>query len=197
MLAFPLLFVHTGRPPTQCAFRSPGEGRHALTSNSTLSVTLSLKLYHYLTCPSTVYAVYRKTLWFCHTISVVNLPLPSSRRRPETHRSPHSPKAPCRGLDVAPLSLPVASPPRDTREGPDDGRPGLPSLRVPVIFSSKLYHHSEPQSTIFGQIYTGSFFQRVTIHPSSRLAHIRSGEYCSPYMPVASNARRYGGSSQG
>ena len=33
----------------------------------------------------------------------------------------------------------------------------------------------------------------VTIHPLSRLVHIRTGEQCSPYMPVASTARRYGG----
>ena len=35
---------------------------------------------------------------------------------------------------------------------------------------------------------------RVTIQPSSRLARIRTGEQCSPYRPVASTVRRYGGS---
>ncbi len=34
----------------------------------------------------------------------------------------------------------------------------------------------------------------VTIHPSSRLARIRTGVQCSPYRPVASTARRHGGS---
>jgi hypothetical protein len=34
----------------------------------------------------------------------------------------------------------------------------------------------------------------ITVHPSSRLARIRSGEQCSPYMFVASTARRHGGS---
>ena len=38
-------------------------------------------------------------------------------------------------------------------------RPGPTFTSVPVIFSSKLYHHFEAQSTIFGQMYTGSFFQ--------------------------------------
>ena len=34
----------------------------------------------------------------------------------------------------------------------------------------------------------------VTIHPSSRLARIRTGEQCSPQACMASTARRYGGS---
>ena len=37
----------------------------------------------------------------------------------------------------------------------------------------------------------------VTIHLSSRLARIRTGEQCSPYRPVASTARRYDGSRAG
>ena len=78
---------------------------------------------------------------------------------PQFRRYLYGFKAFCRGLDVLPLFLPVASPSRVAREGPDDARPGPSFTSVPVIFSPKLYHHFKVLSTIHGQMYTGSFFQ--------------------------------------